>query len=70
MDAFLAIHIDSGERQVLSVHKTQEGAEKALQTHKAFEEEEYNRMEKEFGKLSFKFGAHKYWIVHKYELKD
>lgn len=65
MELYLAIFIDYGEREILSIHKTEETAQKALDIHQAFKKKEYE--ENNFG---FKYNTHRDWVIHKYELKD
>jgi hypothetical protein len=55
----------------ISIHRTTEGAQKAIDIHKAFMmkewEEDYPTQEE---REKFPFGQHEDWKVHKTELKD
>ncbi len=54
----------------ISIHKTKEGAEKAIEIHKAKEKEEFDKIYKDNNEFNFKFGEHENWDIAKTELLD
>ena len=54
----------------MSLHKTKEGAERAMNVHKEFERKEFNERYSDEFKKEIKFGMHEDWAIGEIELKD
>lgn len=56
----------------ISLHKTQEGAKKAIDIHRGFKEVEFNKLFSGDEKSSFdiKFGEHEAWGVRPIEVEE
>lgn len=55
---------------VISLHKTYEGAQKALEFHKETERKEYEQLHNERFKLDFPFGNFESWRVREIEVHE
>ena len=54
----------------MSLHKTKEGAEKAMESHREFMRKHYNEYFSEKHKKQYPFGLDQSWGIEEIEVKD
>ena len=73
MIVYQAVHVDCDDVELLSVHRTKEGAKKANQKNRRKERKLYNEMvvrqPSKDRKFIHKFGQNEQWLIWEFEVQ-